>query len=78
MMDADHALFATVVASGSLSAAARALGISPAMVSKRIARLELRLGTRLLHRTTRTMELTPLGEQFHRESTKPVQTRNAL
>lgn len=67
MMDADHALFATVVASGSLSAAARALGISPAMVSKRIARLELRLGTRLLHRTTRTMELTPLGEQFHRD-----------
>ncbi|MGV3479457.1 MAG: LysR family transcriptional regulator [Sphingobium sp.] len=66
-MDADHALFATVVASGSLSAAARALGISPAMVSKRIARLELRLGTRLLHRTTRTMELTPLGEQFHRD-----------
>jgi DNA-binding transcriptional LysR family regulator len=66
-MDTDHALFATVVASGSLSAAARALGISPAMVSKRIARLERRLGTRLLHRTTRTMELTPLGEQFHQD-----------
>lgn len=54
-----------MVAAGSLSAAARALGTSPAMVSKRIAAMEARLGTRLLHRTTRQLALTPLGERFH-------------
>jgi DNA-binding transcriptional LysR family regulator len=66
-MDPDLALFATVVERGSLSAAARALAISPAMVSKRIARLETRLGVRLLHRTTRRLELTARGETFHGE-----------
>lgn len=64
-MDPDYALFATVVDSGSLSAAARALRISPAMASKRLARLEARLGVRLLHRTTRRLALTPPGERFH-------------
>ncbi|KQN26366.1 LysR family transcriptional regulator [Sphingomonas sp. Leaf33] len=64
-MNPDYALFATVVDSGSLSAAARALRISPAMVSKRLARLETRLGVRLLHRTTRRLALTPPGERFH-------------
>jgi DNA-binding transcriptional LysR family regulator len=56
-----------VVEAGSLSAAARALGISPAMVSKRVARLEARLGVRLLHRTTRRLETTPRGERFYRD-----------
>src|SRR3546814_11541334 len=60
-------LFVHVVAAGSLSAAARARGISPAMVSKRIARLEARLGVRLLHRTTRRLALTPRGAVFHRD-----------
>ncbi|MCM8730502.1 LysR family transcriptional regulator [Hephaestia sp. MAHUQ-44] len=66
-MDPDAALFVHVVAAGSLSAAARARGISPAMVSKRIARLEARLGVRLLHRTTRRLALTPRGAVFHRD-----------
>ncbi|KQM68139.1 LysR family transcriptional regulator [Sphingomonas sp. Leaf17] len=64
-MDPDSALFVDVVTAGSLSAAARARGISPAMVSKRIARLEARLGVRLLHRTTRRLEPTARGERFH-------------
>ncbi len=64
-MDPDSALFVDVVTAGSLSAAARSRGISPAMVSKRIARLEARLGVRLLHRTTRRLELTARGERFH-------------
>lgn len=64
-MDPDYSLFATVVAEGSLSAAGRALRISPAMVSKRLARLEARLGVRLLHRTTRRLALTETGERFH-------------
>ena len=54
-----------MVAAGSLSAAARSRGISPAMVSKRIARLETRLGARLLNRTTRRLEMTARGAAFH-------------
>jgi len=69
MMDPDVALFAHVVEAGSLSAAARERGISPAMVSKRIARLEARLGVQLLHRTTRRMETTARGELFYRDVT---------
>lgn len=65
MCDPDYALFAGVVEAGSLSAAARRLGISPAMVSKRLVRLEQRLGARLLHRTTRRLALTDIGERFH-------------
>ncbi len=61
----DYALFAAVVARGSLSAAGRALGVSAPMVSKRLARLEQRLGARLVHRTTRRLALTRAGEQFH-------------
>lgn len=64
-MDLDYALFAVVVESGSLSAAARTLRISPAMVSKRLARLESRLGVRLVHRTTRRLALTEAGQGFY-------------
>ena len=69
MMDPDVALFAHVVEAGSLSAAARVRGISPAMVSKRVARLEARLGVQLLHRTTRRLETTARGELFYRDVT---------
>ena len=65
MMDPDHDLFVTVVDEGGLAAAGRRLHISPAMVSKRLARLEDRLGAKLLHRTTRRMALTPAGERLH-------------
>jgi DNA-binding transcriptional LysR family regulator len=64
-LDPDYQLFANVVQAGSLSAAGREMGISPAMVSKRMARLEARLGARLVHRTTRKLSLTQSGEQFH-------------
>jgi DNA-binding transcriptional LysR family regulator len=66
-MDPDYVLFAKVADSGSFSAAGAELGISPAMMSKRIARLEARLGTRLLHRTTRKLALTQTGAQLHRD-----------
>jgi DNA-binding transcriptional LysR family regulator len=66
-IDQDYLLFATVVDLGSLSAAGRKLLISPAMVSKRLARLEQRLGVRLVHRTTRRLALTSAGEEFHRD-----------
>ncbi|MBW8745028.1 MAG: LysR family transcriptional regulator [Sphingomonas sp.] len=66
-MDPDYALFARIVEARSLSGAARSLRISPAMVSKRLARLELRLGTQLLRRTTRRLELTESGAGFHKD-----------
>jgi DNA-binding transcriptional LysR family regulator len=65
MFDRDYDLFAQVVEAGSLSAAGRRMRISPAMVSKRLAQLESRLGTRLIHRTTRRLALTEAGEIFH-------------
>jgi DNA-binding transcriptional LysR family regulator len=60
----DLAFFAAVVKEGSLSAAARALDVSPPAVSKRLAQLERRLGVRLLHRTTRRIGLTAEGEAY--------------
>jgi DNA-binding transcriptional LysR family regulator len=65
MMDPDHELFVTIVDEGGLAAAGRRLGISPAMMSKRLARLEERLGARLVHRTTRRLSLTPAGDRLH-------------
>jgi DNA-binding transcriptional LysR family regulator len=62
--DPDYALFVAVAASDSLSAAARSLHISPAMASKRLQRLENRLGVRLVHRTTRRLALTDAGARF--------------
>lgn len=61
----DMDIFARVVAAGSMSAAARALGLGPAVVSKAIKRLEDRLGTRLFQRTTRQISLTEAGQGFH-------------
>ncbi|HEX7689109.1 MAG TPA: LysR family transcriptional regulator [Burkholderiaceae bacterium] len=47
---------------GSLSAAARTLGITPAAASATLKRLEAQLGTRLVERSTRAMRLTPPGQ----------------
>jgi DNA-binding transcriptional LysR family regulator len=47
--------FAEVAARGSLSAAARAEGIAPAMIGRRLDALEERLGVKLLQRTTRKL-----------------------
>ena len=70
-LDPDYDLFLRVAAAGSLSAAARATHQSPAQVSKRLARLEARLGVRLVHRTTRRLTLTGEGERF-RDDLLPV------
>lgn len=56
--------FAEVVARGSLSAAARAEGIAPAMIGRRLDALEARLGVKLLQRTTRKLVLTDEGVAF--------------
>jgi DNA-binding transcriptional LysR family regulator len=56
--------FVEVVARGSLSAAARAEGIAPAMIGRRLDALEQRLGVKLLQRTTRKLALTDEGAAF--------------
>ena len=56
--------FVEVVARGSLSAAARAEGIAPAMIGRRLDALESRLGVKLLQRTTRKLALTDEGAAF--------------
>lgn len=58
-------IFAAVVAEGSFSAAARVAGLTPSAVSKAVARLERRLGARLVARTTRGLTLTAEGRDFH-------------
>src|ERR1044071_2470131 len=57
----EMAAFTRVVATGSLSAAARELGLSPAIISRRLAALETRLGVRLINRTTRSLPLHDEG-----------------
>jgi DNA-binding transcriptional LysR family regulator len=61
----DLEVFARVVTARSMSAAARELSLSPAVISKRIRRLEERLGVRLLQRTTRQLSLTQAGQDFY-------------
>lgn len=61
----DLDVFSRVIALGSMSLAAREMGLSPAVVSKRIKRLEESLGTRLLQRTTRQISLTEAGQGYY-------------
>ncbi|KAF1028090.1 MAG: HTH-type transcriptional regulator DmlR [Pseudomonas sp.] len=62
----EMAVFAMVAEQGSLSGAARVLGLTPSSVSRTIARTEKRIGTRLLLRTTRAITLTAEGEAYLR------------
>jgi DNA-binding transcriptional LysR family regulator len=57
-------VFVKVASSGSLSAAARAMGLSQTMVTKHVAALEARLGVRLFHRTTRRLSITEAGRNY--------------
>ncbi|GGY05432.1 transcriptional regulator [Litchfieldella qijiaojingensis] len=57
-------IFRAVVEAGSFAGGARKLGLSNAMVSKQVARLEEQLGVRLMVRTTRRLQLTAEGERY--------------
>lgn len=57
-------VFVTAAELKSFSAAGRRLNLSPSAVSKLVTRIEDRLGTRLLVRTTRSLLLTPEGEVY--------------
>jgi LysR family transcriptional regulator, transcriptional activator for dmlA len=61
---ADLGFFSALASAGSLSAAARELGITTPAVSKHLALMESRLGVSLVIRTTRRMSLTPEGEMY--------------
>jgi DNA-binding transcriptional LysR family regulator len=56
--------FVLLARKGSLSAAARELGLTPPAVTKRLAQMEQRLGTRLVNRTTRSLSLTGEGQVY--------------
>lgn len=58
-------VFVRVVEAESFSAAARSLRMTPSAVSKLIARLEDRLGARLIRRSTRKLQVTPEGSAFY-------------
>jgi len=66
------AVFVGVVDAGSFTTAAQALGHSTSYISKLITRLEKRLGSRLLNRTTRTISLTDAGRAYYERCSQIV------
>jgi len=60
----DTSIFAAVILNGGFSHAAKHLGLSNGLISRRIAQLESELGVTLIKRTTRQLQLTPEGEVF--------------
>ncbi len=67
-MDSDLAFFALLARKASFSETALELNLSTSGVSKRLAKIENRLGVRLMNRTTRRVNLTSEGETFLNES----------
>src|SRR5258708_3821329 len=68
----DARYFTEVVECGSFSAASRGAGVPVSTVSRRIARLESRLGVALLTRTTRRLVLTDAGRVYHDHALRAV------
>lgn len=72
-MDLNHLnTFATVVRLGSLSAAARAMGVPTSTVSRQLSRLERTLGVDLIHRGARRVSLTEAGAEVLARSQQPL------
>lgn len=69
----DLETFYTIVKTGSFTKAAKELGVSTPMVTRRLARLEKNLGTRLIHRNTRKLSITEPGVFFFQEAKEILQ-----
>ena len=70
--------FVAVVEHGGFTAAANALDVSTSFVSRQVMRLEDRLDTRLLHRTTRTVRLSEMGRIYYERSREILEQLAAL
>ncbi len=68
----EMALFSAVVEQGSFVGASRALGIPKSTLSRKVAGLEERLGSRLLHRTTRTVRPTEIGQRYYQKTARII------
>ncbi|WP_211462443.1 LysR substrate-binding domain-containing protein [Collimonas silvisoli] len=78
VLPSDLSFFSTLAASGSLSAAARELGLTAAAVSKHLTQMESRAGVPLVNRTTRRMMLTPEGELYLEHARRILDEINEL
>ena len=65
---ADIQALVAVVEAGTFSAAGERLGVAKSVISRRVSQLEQRLGSRLLHRTTRRLTLTDAGRNFYQRA----------
>ncbi|EKE01355.1 MAG: hypothetical protein ACD_21C00155G0003 [uncultured bacterium] len=72
----DTAIFTAIVQEGGFSHAAKSLGLSNGLISRRIANLEAQLGVTLIKRTTRQLQLTPEGELFWQHAQRIQQELN--
>lgn len=73
----DLSFFVAVVANRGFAPAARALGVPKSSLSRRVARLEERLGVRLLERSTRRFAVTEVGQEFYRRSRAVLEEADA-
>lgn len=74
----DIGLFTLISKEGNMAAAARELGVTPPVISRRLAALEARLGVRLMNRTTRRLSLTPEGEAYLLDGARILEQLHAL
>lgn len=74
----EMAIFVKVVETGSFSAVARQLGVSPSAISRSVNRLEKALATRLLQRTTRKLRLSESGEEVFKRCNTMLNAANSV
>jgi LysR family transcriptional activator of dmlA len=74
----DIGLFTLIAKLGNMAAAAQELGVTPPVVSRRLAALEHRLGVRLMNRTTRRLSLTPEGEAYLLDGSRILEQLRSL
>ena len=74
----DIQIFLRVVDAGGISRAADQLNIAKSAVSRRLAQLEARLETKLIHRTTRRISLTEEGKLYYQQALNVVDSVKAL